>query len=242
MSDYKIKITHIYPNLLNLYGDKGNIACLEKRLKWRGIDAEVEQITDEKTINFENTDIIFLGGGTEKEVKLVLERLFVQKNEFVRFAENGGTIIGVCEGFELLGKSLCIGGEKVEGLGVLDIYTEIADDGLRFTGDVVLECDDIKWPVVGFENHITRTYIGNLSPVGKVIKGKGNDGTSGCEGVVCKNVIGTHLHGPLFPKNPQMCDRILFNTLKHKYEDFKELAPVDDGLEELANEFIVSRA
>ncbi len=241
MSNYKIKIVHLYPNLLNLYGDKGNIECMKKRLQWRDIDAEVEKICDEVPIDFDNADIIFLGGGTEKEMKIVAERLLAQKDSFVQFAENGGTIIGVCEGFELLGNSLYIGGEKFEGLGVLDIYTDNTADNSRFTGDVILECDKVSQSVVGFENHSTKTYIGNLAPLGKVIKGRGNDGTSGFEGAIYKNVTGTHLHGPLFPKNPKLCDRILLNCLKHKYQDFQELTPIDDGLEELANQYIATR-
>ncbi len=241
MTDYKINIVHLYPNLLNLYGDKGNIECMKKRLSWRGIEAEVKEVCDNAQIDFNNTDIVFLGGGTEKELKIVAHRLAEQKNEFVEFAENGGTIIGICEGFELLGNSLFVGSEKISGLGILDICTEISTDNSRFTGDVILECDGISGKVVGFENHIGRTNIGRLTPLGRVIKGNGNDGISGFEGAVFKNVIGTHLHGPVFPKNPQLCDRVLYNALKHKYPDFAELLPLDDGLEILANEYIVNR-
>ncbi len=241
MSEYSVKIVHLYPKLLNLYGDKGNIECLRRRLLWRGINVDIEDVCDEKTIDFECADIIFLGGGTEKEVRKAAEWLEPQKDDFVRFAENGGTIIGICEGFELLGRSLNIGGELIQGLGVLDIYTEPLDDKVRFTGDVILECEGALNKVVGFENHNTKTHIGSLKPLGSVLKGNGNDGISGFEGAIYKNVYGTHLHGPLFPKNPELCDKILLNALKKKYSDFVELSPLDDSLEGLANSYIVSR-
>ncbi len=241
MTEYSIKIIHLFPNLLNLYGDKGNIECMKKRLAWRGIDVEFAEHHDETPINFDGADVIFLGGGTERELKIVAKRLSLQKDDFVRFAENGGTIVGVCEGYELLGKSTCIGGELCEGLGVLDIYTELLPEDTRFTGDVIIQCDKNIDKVVGFENHFTKTNIGNHTPLGKVIKGMGNDGASGFEGIVYKNVYGTHLHGPLFPKNPKLCDRILFNALKTKYSDFDYLKPLDDTIEEMANNYMVNR-
>ncbi len=241
MNEYKIKILHLYPNLLNLYGDKGNIECLKKRLTWRGIDAEVIEICDENQINFDDADIVFLGGGTEKELKIVAENLMPQKDAFVRFAENGGTIIGICEGFELLGKTLYIGAEQTYGLGVLDISTEASANNSRYTGNVVLQTEGITDKIVGFENHSSVTNIGYVKPLGKVEKGYGNDGNSEFEGAVYKNVLGTHLHGPLLPKNPQLCDKILLNCLKNKYPDFEGLSALDDGLETLANEYMLNR-
>ncbi len=241
MAEQKITIMHLYPNLLNLYGDKGNIECMKKRLLWRGIEAEVVTITDEDGINLNQADIIFLGGGSEREVKIVNESLFKIKQQLSEFVENNGSLMAVCEGFELLGKTCYIGNEKTEGLGILDIYTETAADGVRFTGDVILECNGISNKVVGFENHNGMTNIGNYAPFGKVVKGNGNDGVSGFEGVVYKNVIGTHLHGPIFPKNPELCDKFLTDVLKNKYKDFKGLSPLDDGVEELANQYMVNR-
>ncbi len=240
MADYKITIMHLYPNLLNLYGDKGNIECMKKRLLWRGIEAEVVEVAEEDDIDFSNADIIFLGGGTERELKIVAASLHEKKQQLVQFVENNGSLMAVCEGFEILGKSLYIGSEKTDGLGILDIYTENAGE-TRFTGDVILECEGIKSKVVGFENHSGITNIGEHTPLGKVIKGKGNDGESGFEGVVYKNVMATHIHGPIFPKNPELCDRFLTGALKTKYSDFEGLSPLDDGVEELANQYMVNR-
>ena len=130
---------------------------------------------------------------------------------------------------------------KIEGLGILDIYTDSIPNAPRLIGNIVLECERIGAKVVGFENHGGRTCIGNHKPLGKVIKGFGNDGVSGFEGVVHKNLIGTYLHGPLFPKNPELCDRFLLRAVRNKYEDFENFAPLDDSLENMANEYMVNR-
>ncbi len=242
MDDYKITIMHLYPNLLNLYGDKGNIECMKKRLLWRGIEAEVVEIIDDEEIDFTQTDIVFLGGGTERELKIVKERLSRKKHQLSEYVENGGSLMAVCEGFELLGESFYLGREKTEGLGILDINTEALPRGIRFTGDVILECEGILSKIVGFENHAGITNIGDYAPLGKVIKGNGNDDTGEFEGVLYKNVIGTHLHGPILPKNPELCDRLLFNTLKYKYKYFEGLLPLDDELEKSANQYMTNRS
>ncbi len=240
MTDYKITIMHLYPNLLNLYGDKGNIECMKKRLVWRGIETEVIAVTEDGDINFDQADIVFLGGGTERELKIVADRLYEKKHQLAQFVESKGSLMAVCEGFEILGKSLYIGSGKTDGLGILDIYTENAG-GTRFTGDVILECEGIQSKVVGFENHSGITNIGEHTPLGRVIKGSGNDAKSGFEGVVYKNVMATHLHGPIFPKNPELCDRFLTGALKTKYSDFEGFLPLDDSIEELANQYMVNR-
>ena len=242
MSDYKITILHLYPDLLNLYGDKGNIECLRKRLEWRGIDTDVVCCTAESDdADFSKADIVFLGGGSDREQELVCQKLLNKKQEITEFVENGGSMAAVCGGFQLLGKYYQLHEKKIEGLGILDIHTDKALDSSRLISDVVIECEGLKSKVVGFENHSGRTDIGNHKPFGKVIKGHGNNGTSGYEGVIYKNVIGTYLHGPLFPKNPELCDKFLLNALMHKYEDFKGLAPLDDELEIKANEYMLSR-
>ena len=240
MENYKVKILHLFPDLLNLYGDKGNIETLRKRLIWRGIDAEVMYCTaEDERIDFENADIILLGGGFDREVKTVLEKLFGQKTELAEFVENGGTMLALCSGFEMLGKHFYLNGEKTAGLGVLDAFAEIPADGKRITGNVVLECDEFKQKITGFENHEGRMMTGILDPLGIVVAGCGNNGEDKKEGAVYKNLIATYLHGPLLPKNPELCDRILANCLKHKYPDFTELEPIDDGLEVLANDYMV---
>ncbi len=241
MSDYSINILHLYPDLLNLYGDKGNIECLRKRLLWRGIDVNLQICTANDSADISAADIIFLGGGADREIELVSQKLSEKKNEIKDFVENGGIMLALCSGYPLVGKYISVDGKKTEGLGILDIVTETSSKDRRLTGNVALECEDIKHRVIGFENHGSRTEIGSHTPFGKVIKGFGNDGQSGFEGVIYKNLIGTYLHGPLLPKNPELCDKILLSALKKKYPDFAELSPLDDSMEVLANEYMEKR-
>lgn len=236
----KIKILHLYPDLLNLYGDKGNIECLRKRLVWRGIEAEVVSHTcDDDDFDLSDVDIVFIGGGSDREQKIVCGRLLEKKEALKAYVEDNGTLVAVCGGYQLLGKYYKLSDEVIEGLDILDIYTE--QGGKRLIGNIVLDTDFLEQKIVGFENHGGRTYIGGHKPLGRVVYGFGNDENSGAEGVIYKNVVATYLHGPLFPKNPALCDYVLTRAIRRKYPDFKELAPLDDGLENTANEYIVNR-
>ncbi len=236
----KIKILHLYPDLLNLYGDKGNIECMRSRLERRGIEAQVVSYTCEDTgFDLSDVDIVFIGGGSDREQKIVCGRLLEHKNAIKDYAENGGVIVAVCGGYQLLGKYYRLEDETIEGLGILDIYTEQGKK--RLIGNIVLEADFTDEKIVGFENHGGRTYIGDHKPLGRVLYGFGNDEKSGAEGVVYKNVVATYLHGPLLPKNPALCDHILTAAVKRADPDFTELAPLDDELEKKANEYIVNR-
>ncbi len=238
--EYELNIVHLYPDLLNLYGDKGNIECLRKRLIWRNIGVNVSKCTaKENDIDFENADIIFLGGGAEREQEIVRSYLMEKKADIKSYVENNGTLIALCGGYELLGKYYQTENKKTDGLGVLDIYTNEPKNAKRLIGDVIIENDDLG-KIVGFENHGGRTEIGSHAPLGKIICGFGNNENSGYEGVLYKNVVGSNLHGPLLPKNPRLCDMILLKALKHKYSDFSELSPLDDSLENCAKEYIVS--
>jgi len=240
MNSYSINIVHLYPDLLNLYGDKGNIECMKKRLMWRGIDVKVTKCTDgDDKIDFENADIIFLGGGSDREEEIVRCKLLEYKNKFLNYVENGGVLLAVCGGYPMLGKSYKLKDKETEGLGILDITTTLNDDKKRFIGNVIVKSPLTDNFIVGFENHGMKTDIGNLKPLGEVMSGNGNNGSDKGEGVVYKNVVGTYLHGPLLPKNPQLCDYILKNALKRKYSAFSELEKLDDSLENLANNYIV---
>lgn len=240
MSKYQIHIVHLYPDLLNLYGDKGNIECLRKRLEWRGIDASVIACTNQaREIDFANTDIIFVGGGSDRDQELVCELLLEKQKELKEYVENDGVLIAVCGGYQLLGNYYKTADKKIKGLGILDIETD--SEPKRLIGNIVLESPNFSQKIVGFENHAGRTNIHGYQPLGKVLYGHGNDGTSGCEGVVYKNVTATYLHGPLLPKNPMLCDDILARALKKKYPDFEGLSPLDDSMENIANEYIVKR-
>lgn len=234
----KLNIAHLYPDLLNLYGDRGNIAALKQRSLWRGISAEVTEYTLAQEIDFDNADIIFIGGGSDREQKLVCGRLLEMKDKIIDFAQNNGSIIAVCGGYQLLGRYYKLGDETIEGLGLLDIITERGEK--RLIGNVVIKTDFLDRPVVGFENHGGRTEINGCSPLGKVLYGHGNNGTDGTEGVIYKNVIATYLHGPLLPKNPHLCDYIIKNALTKKYGDVT-LEPLDDKEEIAANDYIFNR-
>lgn len=241
-SKMQINIMHLYPDLLNLYGDKGNIECMRKRLEWRGIDVCVNRCTvNDDKIDFENTDIIFVGGGSDREQEIVCERLLKKKKEIAAYVEAGGALAAVCGGYQLLGSYYKTANKKIEGLGILDIKTDSVQGAPRLIGNIVLQCSGISQKVVGFENHGGRTSIGSHIPLGKVLVGHGNDGESGFEGVRYKNLIGTYLHGPLFPKNPELCDSFLFNAVKRKYSGFEAFSPLDDSLEKTANDYMLKR-
>ena len=239
-NNQELNIIHLYPDLLNLYGDRGNIACMQKRLEWRGIDAKVSTCTNsDHSINLENADIIFVGGGSDREQEIVCSLLLKKKDEITNYVENGGVLVAVCGGYQLLGKYYKLENETIEGLDILNIYTEQGKK--RLIGNIVLENDFLNQKIVGFENHGGRTYIGNHTPLGRVVYGYGNDEKSGVEGVVYKNVVATYLHGPLLPKNPALCDYILTNAIKRKNPDFKGLGGLEDTLEDMANQYIVNR-
>lgn len=236
----KIKILHLYPDLLNLYGDKGNIECMRKRLEWRGIDAEVAAYTcDDSGFDLSDVDIVFIGGGSDREQKIVCHKLLKHKKEIKKYVEDNGALVAVCGGYQLLGKYYKLADKTIEGLDILDIYTEQGKK--RLIGNIVLEARFMNRKIVGFENHGGRTYIGKHKPLGRVVYGYGNDEKSGAEGVIYKNVVATYLHGPLLPKNPGLCDYILTNAIKRRYPEFGGLSNIDDTLENTANKYIVNR-
>lgn len=234
----KIRIGHLYPDLLNLYGDRGNIQCMKKRCEWRGIEAEIRefQITDD--VDFSQLDLVLLGGGSDREQKLVCERLQTIRHDFKSYVEDGGSVLAICGGYELLGDYYDTGKEKIEGLSLVEMYTDHGDQ--RLISNTVLENSRFQTPIVGFENHAGRSFIGTNEPFGRVLAGFGNNGTDGAEGVLYKNVTGTYLHGPLLPKNPQVCDYLLTNALERRYGSVT-LDPLDDAQELEANRYIVDR-
>lgn len=234
-----ITIGHLYPDLLNLYGDRGNIQCMKKRCEWRGIEVQVKEFQLEDSIDFSELDIVLLGGGSDREQSLVCERLQEIRGDFKSYVEDYGVVIAVCGGYQLLGEYYQTEEETIPGLHLVDLHT-IQKPG-RLIDNIVLQSDLFSMPVVGFENHGGRTYIGSNQPFGRVLYGSGNDGESGYEGVVYKNVIGTYLHGPLLPKNPQVCDWLIAKAIERKTGKAEELSPLDDSQEEEANAYMVSR-
>jgi CobQ-like glutamine amidotransferase family enzyme len=219
----QLKIAHLYPELLNLYGDRGNIIVLEKRCQWRGILAETTQIPAGDAFNFKDYDIIFIGGGSDREQQIVGNTLKVMKDDFKEYVEEGGACLAICGGYQLLGNFYMCGEEKIEGLGILDIETTRGE--ARMIGNVQIKADFLDKPILGFENHGGATNIKNYEPLGEVISGFGNNGESGSEGVHYKNTFGTYLHGPILPRNEHFADFLISRALLKKYGEEVELSP-----------------
>lgn len=235
----KVTIGHLYPDFLNLYGDRGNIQCLVKRCQWRGIEAEVKTFELDDKISFEGLDIVLLGGGSDREQMLVCEKLRQIREEFKTYVEDNGVVIAICGGYQLLGEYYKTEKGTIPGLELVDMCTEQGEG--RLISNIVLKSELFDMPVVGFENHGGRTDIRGNKPLGKVLYGAGNDGQSKEEGIVYKNVIGTYLHGPLLPKNPQLADWLIIRALERKYGEKVELTPLDDSQEQEANAYVYNR-
>ncbi len=235
----KLKIAHLYPDLLNLYGDSGNILCLEKRMKWRGIDCRIYRLDSAKLLRDNDYDIVFIGGGQDFEQSLILKYLGSGADVLIRNEiENGTVLLAICGGFQLLGRYYeTYKGERMNFTGILDFYTVGGEK--RLIGNYAFKTAD-KMKIIGFENHSGRTYLcNNLKPLGKVIKGCGNNGKDKTEGVRYKNTFGTYCHGPLLPKNPGFADMLIGKALVKKYGK-AELAPLDNSIELLAREQVKS--
>lgn len=244
---YQLNICHLYPDLLNLYGDRGNIISLVKRCEWRGIKVNVSNVTIGDDFLPEDYDIVFLGGGQDYEQEIIHNDLIENKgNEIKNAIEGNKVFLCVCGGYQLLGKYYRTwDGKEIEFLGVLDLWTLGSKE--RMIGNLVFQCDflkseDFDGSVVGFENHSGRTYLGQgVSPLGKVLHGNGNNNEDGFEGAVYKNTYGTYCHGSLLPKNPVFSDYLITQALKQKYKDFESLSKLDDHFESLAHDTMISR-
>lgn len=225
-----IRIAHLYPDMLNLYGDRGNIIVLKSRLKARGIDCTVDNITMGKNFNADDYDMLFIGGGQDFEQDVLLDDLKKGKDVQISKAIHGGTVVlAICGGYQMLGKYYqTYDGKKLEYLGALDFYTVGKEE--RMIGNYAFRTKE-GIEVAGFENHSGRTYLGKgLEPLGKVIKGYGNNGEDGTEGVRFKNTFATYSHGPVLPKNSQFADLLISAAVKNKYGE-KALEPLSDNFE-----------
>ncbi|NLX63447.1 MAG: glutamine amidotransferase [Clostridiaceae bacterium] len=244
---YELNICYLYPDLLNLYGDRGNIIALQRRCHWRDIEVNVEHISIGDALKYEDYDIFFIGGGQDYEQTIIQDDLMNGKREIIIEAvEAGKVFLAICGGFQLLGKYYKThSGKEIECLGALNIWTHAGDT--RLIGNFVFETEFLKkngenYRVVGFENHAGKTYLGEgVKPLGKVIKGFGNNGEDGFEGAVYKNTICTYSHGSLLPKNPALADHLIMLALLNKYPDFQGLAPLDDELENLAHDSLIKK-
>lgn len=247
MSDSRsIRIAHLYPELLNLYGDTGNVTVLRKRAEWRGMRCEVVRYSLGDDIDLTGIDIMFIGGGADSTQRFVCNELRRNGDAIRAFFEDDGVILAVCGGYQLLGTEYSLGDEALPGIGLVDIRTERGDT--RLIGNVIIDPIDEQYRqdgalVVGFENHGGRTYLADgVSPFATVVSGYGNDGKSGYEGVAERNLIGTYLHGPLLPKNPMIADAMIRNALvRQTGDDGIELDPLDDLLEARTRQILQGR-
>lgn len=236
----ELNICHLYPDLLNVYGDVGNILILKHRAESRGIKVNIINVSMNDNFNSDDYDIVFFGGGQDFEQSIVSTDLMNNKKENLStYINSGKVMIAICGGYQLLGKYYTApNGEKIEGLGILDIYTEAGDK--RFIGDTVIYNEEFDETYVGFENHSGRTYVNGLKPLGKCIHGYGNNGEDGYEGCIYKNTYGTYFHGSLLAKNPELADRFIKTALELKYSEIA-LDKLDDSLELKAKENMITR-
>ena len=239
----ELKICHMYPDVLNLYGDRGDITSFVRRLNWRGIEAPVTRLPIGSRANLAQFDLIFIGGGQDFEQQVLLEDLHRGKDREIRAAvEDGVTFLTICGGYQMLGSYYeTYDGQRCDFIGALDLYTVGSPE--RMIGNYSFQCaaESGGSVVVGFENHSGRTWLGSgVQPLGRVLSGHGNNGQDGTEGARYKNVFGTYSHGPLLPKNPALCDHILLTALQRKYGR-AELAPLDDSTELAAHDEMLAR-
>lgn len=237
MKGLSLRICHLYPELMNIYGDRGNVITLVRRCAWRGIEVGVGTLSLGDPLDPELYDLYFIGGGQDREQILVCEDLASEKGEALHHAvEDGAALLSICGGYQLLGKSfLTWTGEHLPGISLFDAETVGGDT--RFIGNVAVRCDlkGTEGVLVGFENHSGRTRLGpGCQPLGRVITGHGNNGEDGTEGCVHRAAIGTYLHGSLLPKNPRLADWLLLHALRRRH-DLEELPSLDDTLEQDAH-------
>jgi lipid II isoglutaminyl synthase (glutamine-hydrolysing) len=220
---------------MNIYADRGNLIVLERRCAWRGIEFELVSSGLGEELDPTAHDLYYMGGGQDRDQRLCAEDLLARKRAGLHAAaQRGALILGVCGGYQLLGHSYTLDGEAIEGVGLLDVTT-VREHGPRLIGNVAIELTGLAGTsgpkvLAGFENHGGRTRLGaGQSPLGRVLKGHGNDGRSGLEGAISANTIGTYLHGPLLPKNVWFADWLIARGLGMEPG---ELSPIEDAIEE----------
>ena len=238
----ELKICHLYPDVLNLYGDRGNVLCMERRLKWRGIDVATTGVSVGEPLKAADYDLFFIGGGQDFEQEVLLQDLNGGKaDEICAAVKDGKTFLAICGGYQMLGSYYKTwDGHQCDFIGAVDLYTVGVKQ--RMIGNYMFTCDELDGvKVVGFENHSGKTYLGaGVKPIGRVLSGYGNNGEDHQEGARFRNVFATYSHGCLLPKNPALCDHILRTALAGKY-GAAELAPLDDALENQAHDYMANR-
>lgn len=237
-----LRLAYLYPEVMNLYADRGNVLAIASRCAWRGITLTIVDIAVGDALEPGAYDIIFIGGGQDREQRLVAPDLLKKKAALTRLTADGTVALAVCGGFQLFGHVYRPArGDAIEGLGLLDVETKAGTK--RLIGNVVIEgmLDDFDGTLVGFENHSGKTYLGpEARPLGKIVYGNGNNGEDAFEGAVQDNVFGTYLHGSLLPKNPAFADHLITLALRRRYPEYS-LPPLDDSLEDAAHAAAIER-
>lgn len=235
-----LRIVYLYPDALNLYGDGGNVIALERRCAWRGIPVLVDEVRMGETLDLTDADIVMMGGGSDRDQLAVAHELLAQKDKVAAYVEDGGSLLAICGSYQLLGRSYYMGENRIEGLGVIAAETVRGSD--RLIGNVAVKTDLASEPFVGFENHGGRTLLdAEAMPLGtSVVTGTGNNGDDGFEGLIYKGVIGTYLHGPALPKNPELADWLIAHALERRGDAqanaLLPLKPLDDAYEHAAHD------
>ena len=233
----QVKLIHLFPDLLNLSGDRGNITVLKKRCRLRGISLEVVPLTLEDSISLADADMIYLGNGSEKDYPRIVTKLKEAEAELLAFRERGGVLLAVGNSYPMLGTSFPIITEEHPGIGLMDIKTLPSDT--RLTGNA-----SVNTPfgvLVGFENHTGITHLGaSVTPLGTMLSGFGNNGSDRTEGAIYKNIFGTYLTGPLLPNNPELSDLLLEKAIRQKANHFEGLSPLPSDMENLAKGYLLN--
>jgi hypothetical protein len=243
---YRFRIAHLYPDQMNIYGDRGNILTLQQRSRWRGIEVTVDGIQPGTAVDWEEYDLAFFGGGQDSGQALIADDFVGHQAGGLRAAiEADLVVLAICGGYQLLGHYfLTHTGEKLPGIGALDVHTVGGDR--RLIGNIVVEWQTSgahrAERLVGFENHSGRTYLGaGVRPLGRVIRGFGNNGEDGTEGAVYRNVHGCYMHGSILPKNPHFADHLIESALRRRYGSDVVLPTLDDRLELTAQRVMIER-
>ena len=240
----ELNICHLYPDILNLYGDRGNIITMKRRLEGRGIKVNIDECSIGQPLNADKYDIFFIGGGQEFEQEVLLRDLSSGKAQDIRTAvEEEKTFLAICGGYQMLGEYYKTwDGVQLDFIGAIGVHTIGAKE--RMIGNYMFRTtpESGDTVVVGFENHSGKTYLSEqVAPLGMMLSGNGNNGEDKTEGARYKNVFGTYSHGSLLPKNPVLCDFILQTALNHRYDGAEPLAPLDDTLELNAHRYMQER-
>ncbi len=232
MPELELRVCVLYPDLMNIYADRGNLMFLRRRCEWRDIGFQLTGADPGDTVDPEAHDLFYLGGGQDRDQALCARDLATVKRDALHEAATHGAIVfGVCGGYQLLGHGYQLGAEELPGAGLVDLRT-VREDGPRLIGNVAIEVDlpglDGPRTLAGFENHGGRTHLDGEQPLGRVLRGHGNNGRDGFEGVMRDGIVGTYLHGPLLPKNAWFADWLIATALGAATGS---LAPLDDTLE-----------